>query len=123
MIKRTNINTLGISKLSKISTIMSLQPNDEIVSCIISSSIDNVNEKVCTITRNGMSLLYPTSQISIVSKNAAGVNNINLKNDDIVVSTFLLDELKDYVSVISTQGFKRINRTMLPLSNRSRSGS
>jgi topoisomerase-4 subunit A len=122
MIKRTLIKDLGISKLTKISTVMNLDEGDLVSSCVISNTIEDPNQMLGVITKYGMGLFYPTNQISIVSKNAAGVKNVSLRDDDEVSAIFIEDSKKEFVLIACIQGMKRIRREMISIGNRTNVG-
>jgi topoisomerase-4 subunit A len=122
MIKRTLIKDLNITKFAKISTIMNLDEGDEIISCVISSNSTNENEMVGVITKLGMGVKYPTSQINVVGRGAAGVKNVSLRDNDEVASIFIDDNKLDFVLIASNQGSKRIHRDQLPIGNRTNVG-
>jgi topoisomerase-4 subunit A len=122
MIKRTLVKDLNISKLTKISTCMKLDENDTVVSCCISSTDNNLNELLGVITQNGVGLYYPTSQISVVGKNAAGVKNVSLRDDDNVVAIFVDDPKNEFILIAAVQGMKRIRRDLITVGNRGNVG-
>jgi topoisomerase-4 subunit A len=122
MIKRTLIKDLGISKLTKISTVMNLDEGDLIASCVISEKVDDANEMLGVVTKYGMSLFYPSNQISVVSRNAAGVKNVSLRDDDEVSAIFVDDQTREFVLLACMQGMKRIRRELIIIGNRTNQG-
>jgi topoisomerase-4 subunit A len=122
MIKRTLVKDLNVTKFAKISTIMNLDEGDEICSCVISSTSTNENEMIGVITKYGMGVKYPTNQINVVGRNAAGVKNVSLKDNDEVSAIFIDDTTIDFVLIACNQGSKRIYRDQLPLGNRTNVG-
>lgn len=107
VIKRVLVKSLGISKLTKISTCMNLDENDTLVSCVLFDN-GNDNTDIGIITHYGIGLVYPSNQISVVSKNAAGVKAISLKDNDKLVAIFDATNLEDFVLIAANQGMKRI---------------
>jgi topoisomerase-4 subunit A len=122
MIKRTLVKDLGISRITKSSTIINLDETDSVVSCAISPSDNVVDEMVVSISKNGNGLMYPSAQISVVSRNAAGVKNMNLANDDEVASVFIKNKNKEFVLISCVQGMKRIRDTDIAIGNRTNVG-
>jgi topoisomerase-4 subunit A len=122
MIKRTLVKELGISKLTKIATAMKLEENDSLVSCAISPNSDEPNQMLGVITKYGVGLFYPTNQISVVSRYAAGVKNINLGDGDEVSAIFIDDQTREFVLIACVQGMKRIRREQISISNRAKVG-
>lgn len=122
MIKRTLIKDLNVTKFAKISTIMNLDEGDEAISCVISPTSTNENELVGVITKYGMGVKYPTSQINVVGRGAAGVKNVSLREDDEVAAIFIDDIKLDFVLISSNQGSKRIHRDQLSMGNRTNVG-
>jgi topoisomerase-4 subunit A len=122
MIKRTLVKELNISKLTKISTVMNLDDGDLLISCDIASSSDTTNQTVVTITENGMGLSYPLEQISVVSRTAAGVRNISLRDDDKVASIFIGDDHAEFVLIATKQGCKRIRKELINQGSRANVG-
>jgi DNA gyrase/topoisomerase IV subunit A len=113
MIKRTLIKDLGITKIIKSSTVMNLDKNDNVCSCVISDTIDDSEQKICTITKYGIGLMYLSNQISIVGRNASGVKNVTLKDNDEVSAIFIDDSSKEFILIACEQGMKRIRRDIV----------
>jgi DNA gyrase/topoisomerase IV subunit A len=122
MIKRTLIKELGISKLTKISTVMNLDDGDSISSCVVSDTIDDPTQLLGVITKYGMGMFYLTNQINIVSRNASGVKNISLRDNDEVAAIFIDDPKREFVLIACIQGMKRIRRELIPPGNRTNVG-
>jgi DNA gyrase/topoisomerase IV subunit A len=122
IIKRTLIKDLGISKLTKISMVMNLDEGDTIASCVISDTIDDNNQMLSVVTKYGMGLCYPTNQISVVSRIAAGVKNIILQEQDEVRAIFINDTSREFVLIACAHGMKRIRPELIPIGNRARIG-
>jgi DNA gyrase/topoisomerase IV subunit A len=118
LIKRTLHSSLSVLKSNSLSTIMGLEENDELVSCISFSKdeLENKNKLLGTITETGCVLLYPIESISIVGKNASGVRNLNTSES--IVSVFVDEPNNDFLVTLSTQGAKKIAREKLPIGKR-----
>lgn len=117
MIKRTLVKDLGVTKITKSSTIMPLDDGDEIVSCVIDEQ-NNESNYIGVVTKHGIAVRYPVNQVSIVSRNAAGVKSIGLKDNDEVAAVFLQDARKDFVLIASQQGMKRIRYDAITIGSR-----
>jgi topoisomerase-4 subunit A len=122
MIKRTLVKDLNISKLTKISVVMNLDENDSLASCAIAPTSDDTNGNIITITESGVGLSYPIAQVSVVSKTAAGVKNISLRDDDKVASVFLDNPTSEFVLIATRSGCKRVRREIINFSNRANVG-
>jgi len=121
LIKRTLIKDLAISKSIKLTSYINLNDKDEVVSCL-KSSTNEQNKNVGVITKNGMALMFPINQISLVSKNAAGVKSINLKDQDSVATIFIDEPESDLIFIGCQQGFKRIKKTEINVGMRANVG-
>ncbi|MDE6476920.1 MAG: hypothetical protein K2L48_01815 [Mycoplasmoidaceae bacterium] len=121
LIKRVLVKSLGISKLTKISMCMNLDENDSLVSCLLSEN-DNPENKIGVVTKYGMGLVYKSGQISVVSKNAAGVKSISLKNNDEVAAIIDANNENAFVLISAIQGMKRIKVSSFQLGNRANVG-
>jgi DNA gyrase/topoisomerase IV subunit A len=118
MIKRTMLDDLSVSRLNKPSTIMGLDDNDEIVSCLLTIKNDapESNELIGAVTQTGSVLLYPINQINIIGKNGSGVKNLNTLED---ISSIFIDNPSNAFLVLSAnQGAKKIKRELLSVGKR-----
>ncbi|MDR2823213.1 MAG: DNA topoisomerase IV subunit A [Mycoplasmataceae bacterium] len=122
MIKRTLVKDLGVSKLTKISTVMNLDEHDSVCSCAIVANSTNEAERIMVISKFGIALSYLTNQISVISRNAAGVKNITLRDNDEVAAIFVEEANKEFVLLACTQGMKRVRRELIPQGNRGNVG-
>jgi topoisomerase-4 subunit A len=118
-IKRTFVKDLDISKLTKATVVMKLSSDDLLVSCDIIEKNDET-DKLCVFTNEGNGIIYPINQVSIVGKNAAGVKNLSLKNNEKIVSVFSIKENSDkqFVALFCSQGAKRIKISEIYVGNR-----
>jgi topoisomerase-4 subunit A len=118
MVKRTTIEDLGISKLTKSSMVMKLEENDAVVSAQIINQNDE-DKNVCVITTTGRGIKYPLSQISVVGKNAAGVKNTGADED--IAALFVDHQNKEFACIAANQGFKRLKINDISLGARTNS--
>lgn len=121
LIKRVLVKSLGISKLTKISMCMNLDQNDSLVSCLLHQNDDSQN-KIGVVTKYGMGLVYSAGQISVVSKNAAGVRSISLKDNDEVAAIIDANNENAFVLISAIQGMKRIKISSFQIGNRANVG-
>jgi DNA gyrase/topoisomerase IV subunit A len=118
MIKRTKLEDLSISKSAKISTIMNLDKDDEVVSCFTMSPHEE-NANIFVVTHTGKGLIYPIKQVTVTGKNSAGVANTGIK-DETIVSIGLTNE-KEYLCLVCNLGMKRIKFSEISVGNRTNS--
>lgn len=66
-------------------------------------------DEIAHITRNGQVIVYNESEVRSMGRSAAGVRGINLKKDDIVIETAVLNNDSQSICVISQNGIgKRV---------------
>ena len=94
MIKQVLLDDLEVTRYSKPMMIMKLKDNDELVSAKKSL------KEVVIVTNNGYYLRYNTDEISVIGPKTAGVKGINLK-DDYVVSSSCIDDNIEYLTVFT----------------------
>tara|TARA_Y100000768_G_scaffold82760_2_gene58974 strand:- start:3960 stop:6641 length:2682 start_codon:yes stop_codon:yes gene_type:complete len=93
-----NINRAGLNtfKLSK---------DDE----LISVSLADVNEDVTIITRDGMSIRFPSSQVRPTQRGAGGIRGIKMKTaQDVVVYSGVVND-EDSLLIIGRRGIGKIS--------------
>lgn len=81
-------------------TAVGLRPDDRLVWVKRTSGEDEIAQ----VTRNGQVIVFNESEVRSMGRNAAGVRGINLKGDDEVIETAVLDEQSTAVAVISERG-------------------
>lgn len=118
-IKRFYIEELAISKNAKSSIYIGLRNNDEVVSAFV---VYDYHKEIFTFTSSGYAIRYPITDIPIVGRNASGVKNINLKNNDYVVASFANDINENFIFLVSNRGGKRIHYEDVILTNRATIG-
>jgi topoisomerase-4 subunit A len=114
MIKRTNIEDIISSRVNKISIMMKLQDNDEVINVIEDFTTAEENNNIVVVTNKGNAITYPINQISIVGKSASGVKNINT-NEKIAAIALANKEL---LVVGTTSGYKVIYTNNISLGKR-----
>ena len=98
MTKSFNVKDLEVSRYSKPITMFKLKDNDELVDVSISDG-----DEVLIITKKGMSLKYNLNEIPVLGPKASGVKAIKLGDNDYVVSAFVLDKVKEFVSIFTNR--------------------
>ncbi len=81
-------------------TAVGLRPNDQLIWVRQTSGDDEIAQ----ITRNGQVIMYPETDVRPMGRSAAGVRGINLKNNDEVIETAVLNKTAEAVCVLSERG-------------------
>ena len=119
MIKRVLLKDLEVSRYSKPVTCMKLKEDDEIISV---SRCDG--EYLLAISKDGYALKYNTSEIPVVSPKASGVKSIKLSAGSEVISSFVVNEAKEYVTLFTDRNTaKRLHISDIPESSRAKKGT
>lgn len=121
MIKRTLVKDLIISKIAKSSPCMKLDDNDYMISAFVMPT-ENEKINIGIVSTSGIGYNCDIQQISLVSRNAAGVKSMNLKNDDKVAAVFPIYNPNDFILFVSDLGMKRIRASEIPNNNRPSAG-
>ena len=98
MTKSFNSKDLEVSRYSKPITMFKLKDNDELVNVSIADG-----DEVLLITKKGMSLKYNFHEIPVLGTKASGVKAIKLGEHDSVVSAFVLDKVKEFISIFTNR--------------------
>ena len=119
MIKRVLLKDLEVSRYSKPVTCMKLKEDDEIISV---SRCDG--KYLLAISKDGYALKYNTSEIPVVSPKASGVKSIKLSAGSEVISSFVVNEAKEYVTLFTDRNTaKRLHISDIPESSRAKKGT
>ncbi len=119
MVKRIKLSDLEITRYTKPVNMFKLKENDE----VISISCTNNNE-VLVITKDGYALKYNTEEIPVLGLRTSGVKNIKLNADDYVVNAFVLNEMKEHLSLFTDKNTgKRIKTDEILKTTRAKKGS
>lgn len=118
MVKRVLLKDLEVSRYSKPVTCIKLKENDEII------SVSRVNgDYALCITNDGYALKYETSSIPVLSAKASGVKSIKLSEDNEVISSFIVNESKEYLCIFTDKNTtKRIHISDINLLTRAKKG-
>ncbi|WP_114603414.1 DNA topoisomerase IV subunit A [Staphylococcus sp. EZ-P03] len=118
MIKKSELGLFKTTRFNKPLIAMKLKDNDEVINVMRIEQPQNVT----IITHTGMSLTYSTDELSSTGLRAAGVKSINLKDDDYVVMTQLIQP-KDTIIMATQRGaVKRIGYQVLTEAKRAQRG-
>ena len=96
MVKRVDLKDLEVSRYTKPVTCIKLKEKDEVVSV---SRIDS--KYTLCVTKDGYALKFETNQIPVLSPKASGVKAIKLNAGSEVVSSFVVNENKEYLCVFT----------------------
>lgn len=97
MIKKSNVSLFKTTRYNKPLVAMKVKDNDELINVIRL----NEDQLISVLTHKGMSLTYSSEELSDTGLRAAGVKSINLKDEDFVVMTDVVDS--DSSIIMATQ--------------------
>jgi topoisomerase IV subunit A len=119
MTKRTELKNYQATRYSKALMALKLKGNDEVVNIYRTDG----KKQVFLTTNLGYGLWFEEEEVNIVGQRAAGVKGINLKEDDEVVSGFLVDSEKEQLFVVTHRGaVKRISLAEFEKTSRAKRG-
>lgn len=118
-IKRFLIQDIAPAKNAKTTTYINLKQDDEVVSAFV---VQSNYKEIITITSSGYAIRFNIDEVPVVGRTAAGVKNINLKNDDIVTSVIPVEPDENFILLVSNRGGKRIHFEDIALSGRATIG-
>ena len=119
MVKRVLLKDLEVSRYTKPVTCIKLKESDEVVSV---SRIDS--PYTLAISSDGYALKYESKDIPVLSAKAAGVKSMKLNPDSEVVSSFIVNESKEYLCVFTDKNTaKRIHISDINLISRAKKGT
>ena len=119
MVKRVELKDLEVSRYTKPVNCIKLKDGDELVSVS-----RNDGEDALVITNDGYSPKYSTKEIPVLGPKAGGVRSIKLNHGAHVVSAFVVNENKEYVSIFTDRNTaKRVKIDELGRITRAKKGS
>ncbi|WP_412032697.1 DNA topoisomerase IV subunit A [Malacoplasma muris] len=118
-IKRFLIQDIAPAKNAKTTTYINLKNDDEVVSSFV---VQDKYKELISITSSGYAIRFNIEEVPVVGRTAAGVKNINLKNDDIVSSVIPVEPEESFILLVSNRGGKRIHFEDIALSSRATIG-
>ncbi len=102
LIKKTSLEEYTKTKKKTGIAAIALKDGDNL------ASVSLVNdEPVIMLTKKGMCIKFNSTEISATSRATSGVKGINLNDDDEVVTTLVVRNAGDYLSIFSTGGFTK----------------
>ena len=93
---------------------MKVKDNDELINVIRL----NEDQLISVLTHKGMSLTYSSEELSDTGLRAAGVKSINLKDEDFVVMTDVVDSDSSIIMATQRGAVKRISYKILQQAKR-----
>lgn len=118
MIKKSNVSMFKTSRYNKPLVSMKLKDNDEVINVM---RLDEP-QTITVLTHKGMSLTYSSEELSDTGLRAAGVKSINLKSEDYVVLTQIVNENNTILMATQRGSLKRIRFNILQKAKRAQRG-
>lgn len=118
MIKKSNVSLFKTTRYNKPLVAMKVKDNDELINVIRLSE----DQLISVLTHKGMSLTYSSEELSDTGLRAAGVKSINLKDEDFVVMTDVVDSDSSIIMATQRGAIKRISYKILQQAKRAQRG-
>ena len=118
MIKKSNVSMFKTSRYNKPLVSMKLKDNDEVINVM---RLDEP-QTITVLTHKGMSLTYSSEELSDTGLRAAGVKSINLKSEDYIVLTQIVNENNTILMATQRGSLKRIRFNILQKAKRAQRG-
>ncbi|WP_248498765.1 DNA topoisomerase IV subunit A [Staphylococcus haemolyticus] len=118
MIKKSNVSLFKTTRYNKPLVAMKVKDNDELINVIRL----NEDQLINVLTHKGMSLTYSSEELSDTGLRAAGVKSINLKDEDFVVMTDVVDNDSSVIMATQRGAVKRISYKILQQAKRAQRG-
>ncbi|MGI8120969.1 DNA topoisomerase IV subunit A [Staphylococcus haemolyticus] len=118
MIKKSNVSLFKTTRYNKPLVAMKVKDNDELINVIRL----NEDQLISVLTHKGMSLTYSNEELSDTGLRAAGVKSINLKDEDFVVMTDVVDSDSSIIMATQRGAVKRISYKILQQAKRAQRG-
>ncbi|OFM09694.1 DNA gyrase subunit A [Staphylococcus sp. HMSC074C02] len=118
MIKKSNVSLFKTTRYNKPLVAMKVKDNDELINVIRL----NEDQLISLLTHKGMSLTYSSEELSDTGLRAAGVKSINLKDEDFVVMTDVVDSDSSIIMATQRGAVKRISYKILQQAKRAQRG-
>lgn len=118
LVKKTPLEEYIKTKKKSGMGAINIREGDELASVTL---IDN--EEIILLTSSGMGIRFNSANISPTGRLTSGVKGINLKEEDYIVATLPIRDMKDSVAIFGTNCMgKRVPLTDLPLQKRGGKG-
>ena len=118
MIKKSNVSMFKTTRYNKPLVAMKVKENDAVIDIMRISD----EQTLTVLTHKGMSLTYPSEELSDTGLRAAGVKSINLKAEDYVVLTQIVAPENTILMATHRGALKRIDYRVLQLAKRAQRG-
>lgn len=118
MIKKSNVSLFKTTRYNKPLVAMKVKDNDELINVIRL----NEDQLISVLSHKGMSLTYSSEELSDTGLRAAGVKSINLKDEDFVVMTDVVDSDSSIIMATQRGAVKRISYKILQQAKRAQRG-
>lgn len=118
MIKKSNVSLFKTTRYNKPLVAMKVKDNDELINVIRL----NEDQLISVLTHKGMSLTYSSEELSDTGLRAAGVKSINLKDEDFIVMTDVVDSDSSIIMATQRGAVKRISYKILQQAKRAQRG-
>lgn len=118
MIKKSNVSLFKTTRYNKPLVAMKVKDNDELINVIRL----NEDQLISVLTHKGMSLTYSSEELSDTGLRAAGVKSINLKDEDFVIMTDVVDSDSSIIMATQRGAVKRISYKILQQAKRAQRG-
>ncbi|PTK41456.1 DNA topoisomerase IV subunit A [Staphylococcus haemolyticus] len=119
MIKKSNVSLFKTTRYNKPLVAMKVKDNDDELINVIRLNEDQL---INVLTHKGMSLTYSSEELSDTGLRAAGVKSINLKDEDFVVMTDVVDSDSSIIMATQRGAVKRISYKILQQAKRAQRG-
>ena len=118
LVKKTPLEEYIKTKKKSGMGAINIREGDELASVTL---IDN--EEIILLTSSGMGIRFDSADISPTGRLTSGVKGINLKEEDYIVATLPIRDMKDSIAIFGTNCMgKRVPLTDLPIQKRGGKG-
>lgn len=118
MIKKSSVPQFKTTRYNKPLIAMKVKEQDEVINIMRVES----DQLITVVTHKGMSLTYSTNELSDTGLRAAGVKSINLKDEDFVVMTQMINHSESVMMATQRGAIKHIGFKVLQEAKRAQRG-
>ncbi|WP_017549022.1 DNA topoisomerase IV subunit A [Salinicoccus carnicancri] len=119
-IKLTGLDAYEATRIKRPIAGMGIKNNDRVVSVELS---DAKEEDILLVTRKGMTLRYPVSEVNNTGLKAQGVRAMNVKDDDCIIMAGLVSDQKYLITVSQRGSVKRTELNLFEEGSRAQVGN
>ena len=118
-VKRVALKSFEVTRFSKTLCAIKLKNDDEL------KSVSRVNsEEIIAISKKGLSLKFNAEEVPIIGLKASGVKLMNLSSNDEIISSFTVNQDKEYVTLFTDKNTaKRVKVIDIPKTSRAKKGT